>query len=179
MTRWWGRRRQLLAVVVSVLLASVLAACSTTRLADAPDIDAPAAGPTARAGAVTLVAAGDVACGPDIEVTDQECRQETMADLVESLSPDAVLVLGDTAYEQVTADAPKSYDVHGGVDELSCLVADVEQASDLGEGQANAASARRRRVGAGGAGGGGSVAGGVSAFGGVACGGSPFFARWR
>ena len=34
--------------------------------------------------------------------------------------------------------------VHGGVDELSCLVADVEQASDLGEGQANAASARRR-----------------------------------
>src|SRR3954471_15299718 len=114
MTRWWGRRRQLLAVVVSVVLASVLAACSTTPPTDAPDIDAPAAGPTARAGGATLVAAGDVACGPDIEVTDQECRQEATADLVESLSPDAVLVLGDTAYEQVTADSPKSYDARLG-----------------------------------------------------------------
>jgi len=57
-----------------------------------------------------------------------------------------------------TVDRP----VHGGVDELFCLVADVEQASDLGEGQANAASARRRRrVVAGGAGGDGSVANGT------------------
>ena len=114
MTRWLGRGRRLLAVAVSVLLASVLAACSTMRPADAPDIDRPAGGSAARSGGVTLVAAGDVACGPDIEVTDQECRQEATADLVESLSPDAVLVLGDTAYEEVTVDSLKSYDASWG-----------------------------------------------------------------
>ena len=114
MTRWLGRGRRLPAVAVSVLLASVLAACSTMRPADAPDIDRPAGGSAARSGGVTLVAAGDVACGPDIEVTDQECRQEATADLVESLSPDAVLVLGDTAYEEVTVDSLKSYDASWG-----------------------------------------------------------------
>jgi len=132
MTRWWGRRRQLLAVVVSVVLASVLAACSTTPPTDAPDIDAPAAGPTARAGGATLVAAGDVACVPDIEVTDQQCRQEATADLVESLSPDAVLVLGDTAYEEVTVDSLKSYDASWGrfLDKTHAVVGNHEYYGD-------------------------------------------------
>jgi hypothetical protein len=60
-----------------------------------------------------LVAAGDVACGPDIEITPAQCQQEATAELVEGLNPDAVLVLGDIAYEQVTPDSLKAYDVVG------------------------------------------------------------------
>jgi acid phosphatase type 7 len=99
-------------VAVFVLLA-VLTGCT------------PAAGPTAAAPAPapatptspavrTLVAAGDVACGPDIEVTDRQCQQEATAQLVEGLDPDAVLVLGDTAYETVTVDSLKGYDASWG-----------------------------------------------------------------
>ena len=91
-------------MAVSVLLASVLAACSTTRPADSPDI----------------------------EVTDQECRQEATADLVESLSPDAVLVLGDTAYEEVTVDSLKSYDASWGrfLDKTHAVVGNHEYYGD-------------------------------------------------
>jgi hypothetical protein len=66
---------------------------------------------------------------------------------------------------------------HGCVDELFCLVADVEQASDLGEAQADRSSERRGRIGLG-AGrhlGGGDV-GSCDAAGGSS---SPFFSRCR
>jgi len=61
-----------------------------------------------------LVAAGDVACGPDIEITPGQCQQEATANLVESLNPNAVLVLGDIAYEQVTPESIKAYDASWG-----------------------------------------------------------------
>jgi acid phosphatase type 7 len=48
---------------------------------------------------VTLVAAGDIACRPELVETAAACRQARTADLVESLAPDAVAVLGDNQYE--------------------------------------------------------------------------------
>ena len=63
---------------------------------------------------VTVVAAGDIACGPDLEVNERQCQQEATAELVEGLDPDAVLVLGDTAYETVTAESLKAYDASWG-----------------------------------------------------------------
>ena len=56
----------------------------------------PAAPPPER---VTLVAAGDIACRPELVETAFACRQARTADLVESLVPDAVAVLGDNQYE--------------------------------------------------------------------------------
>lgn len=111
-----------------VVLASVLTACSMTSLPNASTDRTSGA----RSAATTLVAAGDVACGPDIEVTDRQCQQEATADLVESLSPDAVLVLGDVAYEQVTADSLKSYDVSWGrfLDKTQAVVGNHEYYGD-------------------------------------------------
>jgi acid phosphatase type 7 len=48
---------------------------------------------------VTLVAAGDIACRPQLVETAAACRQARTANLVESLAPDAVAVLGDNQYE--------------------------------------------------------------------------------
>ena len=99
-------------MAVFVLLA-VLTGCAP---AAGPTAAGPAPAPaTAASSAVyTLVAAGDIACGPDIEVTDRQCQQEATAQLVEGLNPDGVLVLGDTAYETVTVDSLKSYDASWG-----------------------------------------------------------------
>ena len=99
-------------MAVFVLLA-VLTGCTP---ATGPTAAGPAPAPATPAspGVHTLVAAGDVACGPDIEVTDRQCQQEATAQLVEGLDPDAVLVLGDTAYETVTVDSLKSYDASWG-----------------------------------------------------------------
>jgi hypothetical protein len=47
----------------------------------------------------TLVAAGDIACPPDLSETPERCRHGHTAALVESLAPDAVAVLGDNQYE--------------------------------------------------------------------------------
>lgn len=113
MTTWSGRP-SVARATVPVLLALALAACSPARPAGSATTGTNGSGAAASADAVTLVAAGDVACGPDIEITDRQCQQEATADLVESLSPDAVLVLGDTAYEQVTARSLKSYDASWG-----------------------------------------------------------------
>ena len=73
-----------------------------------------AAAPTATVPPVVLVAAGDVARGPDVEITAEQCQQEATADLVEGLNPDVVLVLGDTAYDHVTPDTLKGYDASWG-----------------------------------------------------------------
>ena len=48
---------------------------------------------------VTLVAAGDIACRPELVETATACRQARTAGLVESLAPDAVALLGDNQYE--------------------------------------------------------------------------------
>jgi hypothetical protein len=45
------------------------------------------------------VAAGDIACRPELVETASACRQARTADLVQSLAPDAVTVLGDNQYE--------------------------------------------------------------------------------
>jgi hypothetical protein len=45
------------------------------------------------------VAAGDIACRPELVETAASCRQARTANLVESLAPDAVAVLGDNQYE--------------------------------------------------------------------------------
>jgi calcineurin-like phosphoesterase family protein len=47
----------------------------------------------------TLVAAGDIACRPQLAETAGTCRHARTATLVESLAPDAVAVLGDNQYE--------------------------------------------------------------------------------
>jgi acid phosphatase type 7 len=101
---------------VVVALAVVLAACTgPTRPADTRVTAAPTGADAAAADrAVTLVAAGDVACAPSVAVTDGQCQQEATADLVEGLHPDSVLVLGDTAYEQVDAETLKGYDASWG-----------------------------------------------------------------
>lgn len=81
---------------------------------DGPVPPSAAQGVPGSVAAVTLVAAGDVACGPDIEVNGRQCQQEATARLVEGLDPDAVLVLGDTAYETVTAGSLQAYDASWG-----------------------------------------------------------------
>jgi hypothetical protein len=45
------------------------------------------------------VAAGDIACRPDLTETTARCHQGHTATLIESLGPDAVAVLGDNQYE--------------------------------------------------------------------------------
>jgi acid phosphatase type 7 len=60
---------------------------------------APPAAPTPPPERVTLVAAGDIACRPELVETASACRQARTADLVQSLVPDAVAVLGDIQYE--------------------------------------------------------------------------------
>jgi hypothetical protein len=61
-----------------------------------------------------LVAAGDIACEPDEDVTRTECRQQTTADLVKELKPAAVLALGDTQYESGTPEEFEAYDASWG-----------------------------------------------------------------
>jgi acid phosphatase type 7 len=96
--------------VTAVLAALSLSACATP----AAPVPSGPGGAAAPGPGVTLVAAGDVACGPDIPETPSECRQEDTAKLVEGLDPDSVLVLGDTAYETVTAESLKAYDASWG-----------------------------------------------------------------
>jgi acid phosphatase type 7 len=62
---------------------------------------APAAPPPAPPPAddPTLVAAGDIACRPELAETSTACRHARTAVLVEQLAPDAVAVLGDNQYE--------------------------------------------------------------------------------
>jgi acid phosphatase type 7 len=47
----------------------------------------------------TLVAAGDIACRPELQEAAAACHHARTADLVERLAPDAVAVLGDNQYE--------------------------------------------------------------------------------
>jgi acid phosphatase type 7 len=47
----------------------------------------------------TLVAAGDIACRPELAETATTCRQARTADLIGTLAPDAVAPLGDNQYQ--------------------------------------------------------------------------------
>jgi acid phosphatase type 7 len=67
--------------------------------APAPAPPEPAPDPPTPPDPITLVAAGDIACRPALLETATACRQARTADLVESLAPDAVAVLGDNQYE--------------------------------------------------------------------------------
>ena len=102
------------ATTAAACLLLVLTACT----AGAGRVAGPDASSTSPATAdgepAVLVAAGDVTCGPDIEITSEQCQQEATATLVERLNPDAVLVLGDIAYEQVTPESIKAYDASWG-----------------------------------------------------------------
>jgi acid phosphatase type 7 len=53
-------------------------------------------------GAKTLVAAGDIACGPGTAHSAVGCHQRETAAIVDSLRPDAVAVLGDLQYPDAT-----------------------------------------------------------------------------
>ena len=59
----------------------------------------PAPAPAPPPERVTVVAAGDIACRPGLAETLADCRQARTADLVSSLVPDAVALLGDNQYE--------------------------------------------------------------------------------
>jgi hypothetical protein len=65
----------------------------------APAAPAPEPDPPPPPDPITLVAAGDIACRPALVETATTCRQARTANLVESLAPDAVAVLGDNQYE--------------------------------------------------------------------------------
>lgn len=65
----------------------------------APPAPEPEPDPPPSPDPITLVAAGDIACRPELVETTTACRQARTANLVESLAPDAVAVLGDNQYE--------------------------------------------------------------------------------
>jgi hypothetical protein len=114
------------ATAAAAFLLLVLTGCVAEPAGGGAGVPPPAA-PSA-----VLVAAGDVACGPDIEITPSQCRQEDTAELVEGLRPDAVLVLGDVAYEQVTPESIKAYDASWGrfLDRTHAVVGNHEYFGD-------------------------------------------------
>lgn len=66
----------------------------------------------AATGTTTVVAAGDIACRPPVNLSLNGCSQKRTADLVQSLQPEAVLMLGDSQYQSSTAaeyNAPGAY----------------------------------------------------------------------
>jgi hypothetical protein len=72
-----------------------------------PPDTAPAAPPPSPPPApdpAVLVAAGDIACRPGLGETTTACHHGRTADLVETLAPDAVAVLGDNQYEHGELD---------------------------------------------------------------------------
>ena len=75
--------------------------------AEGPDRRTPfylGAQPVKAGGSVVVAAAGDIACPADRRLLDEErtrpdsCRTELTAALLKSVSPDAVLPLGDNQY---------------------------------------------------------------------------------
>lgn len=64
----------------------------------------PIAAATPPAGAVRVVAAGDIACRPGQPVTATQCQQVATAKLAASLDPAMVLTLGDNQYDDNTLE---------------------------------------------------------------------------
>jgi hypothetical protein len=102
------------AAVLVAALAVLVVGCGGPARPAGTTPTAASTGGVATADSTTLVAAGDVACAPSVEVADRQCQQEATAELVEGLNPVSVLVLGDTAYETVDAETLKGYDASWG-----------------------------------------------------------------
>ncbi len=86
-----------------IALAVVAFGCSAPSNSPAPDSRGPESGlpPSVSAPDTTVevVTVGDIVCAADVDVTETECQQMATADLASSLSPDAVIALGDLQYE--------------------------------------------------------------------------------
>ena len=120
------------APIAAACLFLVLTACTAGAGRGAGPGASSTSAATADGEPAKLVAAGDVACGPDIEITSEQCQQEATATQVERLNPDAVLVLGDIAYEQVTPESIKAYDASWGrfLDRTHAVVGNHEYLGD-------------------------------------------------
>ena len=99
---------------VLVILPILLAGCAGTHYKSPAQAATP---PVTIASARKLVAAGDIACDPQMskfnhgEGTRTWCRQKATSDLAIALKPDAVLALGDNQYENGTLEKFRaSYD---------------------------------------------------------------------
>lgn len=93
--------RSLLVPVVAAVLGFTQLACSSPEGGDtvSPSVGTGSSSATAGATAVTVVAAGDIACAPGEAVRSDSCQQAATATLVGQIDPDRVLVLGDAQYE--------------------------------------------------------------------------------
>ena len=97
--------RSLLVPLVAAVLGFTQLACSSpveggiAEPSGTPPSSSAHSSSAARAGAVTVVAAGDIACAPGEAVTSDACQQAATAKLVSRIDPDQVLVLGDAQYE--------------------------------------------------------------------------------
>src|SRR5947207_14326673 len=85
-----------------LILPILLGGCAGTRYKSPAQ---PATAPVTSGSSKKLVAAGDIACDPQMskfnhgEGTRTWCRQKATSDLAVALKPDAVLALGDNQYE--------------------------------------------------------------------------------
>ena len=101
-------RRARRIAATTILCSLVLTGCGAGAGTDSSAGSADRAAPANRA---RLVAAGDIACEPGSAVTSNACQQAATAKLARSLSPDAVLALGDLQYPAGSlADFRASYD---------------------------------------------------------------------
>jgi Calcineurin-like phosphoesterase len=82
-----------------LVLALLLAGCGSTTPDRASTQSATPSDP-ARLRTVRVVAAGDIACPPDMEVTPDKCQQGATAALARKLNPGLVLTLGDHQYQE-------------------------------------------------------------------------------
>src|SRR5512134_413250 len=78
--------RTLSVYVVSAVLLGAVAAPADAAIASSRRSDP------------VVAAAGDIACGPGDPVTSNRCHDRETADLVMSMTPNAVLALGDVHY---------------------------------------------------------------------------------
>lgn len=98
MSRAWRR------AAIAVGLVGLVSAVATAP----PATTAPATAATT----TTVVAAGDIACAPPVNLALSSCSQQRTANLVETIGAEAVLVLGDTQYPAGTVaefNAPGAY----------------------------------------------------------------------
>ena len=114
----WAALPRWLRVTAAVLASVALVAGALRALAIGPfatDDTASGSGDTVATsvtGAVTVVAAGDVACRPPVRLDRNPCSQGRTAGLVERLDPEAVLMLGDAQYQNGSVEefhAPDAY----------------------------------------------------------------------
>lgn len=114
------RARSKFTAIVTVLL--LLPSCITGTATGTTAVPSRAQTPVAVGEqTVVIAAAGDIACDPDSSRfnggvgTETRCRMKATSDLVLTLDPDAVLVLGDLQYESASLEnLMASYDLSWG-----------------------------------------------------------------